>query len=157
MSSLSNGSSGSATGLGNAMTSGSAGMGSGDNITFTMPDGSTASPSTTTTPDTAGLTGVQSGATLPDFSNSLSTGGGYSFNMPSGGNIPGALGNAMGTAQKIAQPSTQQAVRSAGGGKLTVPAKSFGSPVVALPMAAGSQAGNSLLQLLQNYRAGVAR
>jgi hypothetical protein len=48
-----------------------------------------------------------------------------------------------------------QGLKSGGTGRVSMKQQSFGAPVIALPMASGSNAGNSLLQMLQKYRAGT--
>jgi hypothetical protein len=146
------------SGLGGALTAGSGSTGDPNNAyAFKLPDGTISQIDANNSPDNAnsptsmaGLTGVGSGMTMPDFSNAVTGEGNYT----SGGVNLGGLAAAGG---KIADAtkSTDQTVKSGGTGKVALKSQNFGSPVVALPMASGSQAGNSLLQMLQKYRAGT--
>lgn len=156
-------------GLGSSFQGGTGNVGS-NSAQFTMPTdlSNTAQTNPNNANDFAGLTGTQSGMTLPDFSNSVSPSGNYAFNMPSGGGSGpnlNALGNALGkgSAQLGGAGTTQNQLQQqmmakqmyGGGGKLTLPSKQFSAPVVALPMASGTPSGNSLLQMMQQYRPGT--
>jgi hypothetical protein len=147
------------SGLGSAATAGQGSVGS-NTSGFTMPDGSDGSTPTSSDPaNLAGLTGIQSGATMPNFSNAVAPSGNYQFNMPDKSNWAGTAGNALGTASKTLTSGTgQQGMKGGGGGKLTLPTKSFSAPVSSGNVVPGTQGvgGAGLIQLLQKYRAGTA-
>lgn len=99
------------------------------------------------TPATAGLTGVQSGLTMPNFASTMAGSGGYDSNNANWGGLAAAGG-------KIASQMTQPQRLQGGSGRVQMRAENFGAPVIALPMASGSAAGNSLLQMMQRYQPG---
>lgn len=162
------GSSGAQSGLGSALSAGS-GTAGNDSYAFQLPSGGTAMvpfssaadgsdiantvAGGTGTQPLAGLTGVQSGMTMPNFSNAVSGSGDYSFNMPqSGGNLGALAMGGIKAGQQLA--ASGQAPKTGGTGRVQMQAKDFSAPVVALPMASGSNAGNSLLQMMQRYQPG---
>jgi hypothetical protein len=104
-----------------------------------------------TSSPTAGLSGVQSGMTMPDFANANTGSGNYSSN----GINMGGLAAAGGKLTSALNANQQQPLKSGGTGRVTMRPSTFGAPVVALPMASGSAQGNSLLNMLQKYRAGT--
>lgn|SRR5215469_2151786 len=146
------------SGLGNALLAGTSGTQGGDSYQFQLPsDVTSAVNNDTSVGDMAGLTGVQSGMTMPDFSNAVSGSGNYNFAMPSGvgGGNAGSMQGAIAAGDKLKQGLTSNTKPPAGGtGRVTMQAKDFSAPVVALPMASGSAAGNSLLQMMQRYQPG---
>jgi len=97
--------------------------------------------------------------TMPDFSNAMTGSGDYgtNFTMPTGSSGGGLSGMAAAGAKLqsgLKDLNSQQPTRS-GGGVVRLTPRTFGAPVVALPMAQGSQAGQSLLSMMQGYQPGV--
>jgi hypothetical protein len=151
-------------GLGNALNAGSGAMGNpnANTYAFQLPSGTIAqiaanqsSANNSGGTSTAGLTGVGSGTqaatTMPDFANATTGSGNYSSN----GINMGGLAAAGGKLTDALKNQQDQTVKSGGTGRVMMRPSTFGAPVVALPMASGSPQGNSLLSMLQKYRAGT--
>jgi len=149
------------SGLSQAIQAGSGGTQGGDTYAFKLPDDIQSAIANDTSSPTAGLTGTQSGMTMPNFSNAMGGDGNYSFGMPgtqTGGGGGGGLEGAIAAGGKIKSflDNTGQQKIQGGSGRVTPGrAQTFGAPVVALPMATGSNAGQSLLSLMQSYQPGV--
>lgn len=118
-------------------------------------------PGAGTTPN--GFLDGSSNYTPGDSASGISAGalnGNTSFSMPGGGggSMAQLASQALGMGSKLAQPQASQQRTSGGGGKLRLPAVSFGNPIVDFAGSnSGSQAGNSLLQLLAKYHPGASQ
>lgn len=149
MSTSSNNASTPALGLGN--TTGVPGnlSAQGSNASgFTMPNGQ--NPAAAQSPNVAGLTGTQSGMTMP--TQPTITSGNIPFTMPTGGGQLPA--NMLGMGSNIQGSSAKPNQIGSPGGKLSVRAQHFAAPIADMVGQNGSQAGNSLIGMLQKYQVG---
>lgn len=137
------------TDLSSAFSSGSSGVGS-NSFGFSMPSDFSAGSGDSF----AGLSGIGSGMSLPSASAGSNS---FGFSMPGAGgmSLPG-LSNALGGASKTLQSPTTSQQRSGSRGAPTLRPENFTSPVVDYLPASGSNAGDTLIQLLQKYRVGAA-
>lgn len=128
----------------NGLNAGLMGAGAG-----TMPNGFSAADSNYVPADS----GISAGALNGDTS----------FAMPSGGSGASLsqlqsqkLGNALGMGSKLAQPQTSNGPQATGSGRVRLQKVQFGNPITNFGGAfGGSQAGNSLMQLLARYHPGA--
>lgn len=101
--------------------------------------------------------GVSAGALNGDTTSGGITSG---FSMPGGlstGSMAQLASQALGQGAKLAQANSAQRINPQGSGRVKTAATNFGNPTVDFAGSnSGSQAGNSLLQLLAKYHPGAA-
>lgn len=155
MSSQSNGSSQAPVGLGNTANAGTAGIGNNPSQ-FNIPTGSADPNSGLNGLNMGGLVGAQGGMTI---SAPSATVGNYSFTMPNPGTGQGSTSNSgaptpFGFGSQLSSPKPNQPIQGSPGGKVRLPAQTFTIPLTNEATQSGSQAGNSLIGMLQKYRVG---
>ena len=136
--------------IGTSFGGGAGGVGS-NSFGFTMPTGT----DTASGGDSfAGLSGLQSGMSLPGMSGGANS---FGFSMPGGG-MPdlSSLSSGLGAASKtLSTPTNANRAGGAGRGGMMLRAQNFTSPIDNELSNGGSSAGNSLIALLQKYRPGA--
>ncbi|WP_205982540.1 hypothetical protein [Paraburkholderia sp. Ac-20340] len=102
----------------------------------------------------AGLSGVQSGMSLPTESAGSNS---FGFSMPSSSTNLAGLSNSLGAASKTLSSPTSSTQRASGAnGRMALQAQNFTAPIGDMLATGGSSAGNSLIALLQKYAPGGA-
>lgn len=96
------------------------------------------------------------GLAAPDYTTAAMTGN--SNGILTGSNVPSNLANALGKASvgsnmKVPTLNNQMPTARVGGGVPHLQAQQFSSGIIGSPTVGGSQAGMSLLQLMQQLRA----
>jgi hypothetical protein len=110
-----------------------------------------------------GLTGLggslQGTPNIAGVSSSGQSGAGnpYNFTVPTGGtgNLSQAQNLLSGASSQFNNASSQNTPRSSGNAGVRLPATSFSAPISNQIQQGGTGAGNSLIQLLQNYKPGT--
>lgn len=135
--------------IGTSFGGGASGVGS-NSFGFTMPTGT----DTGSGGDSfAGLSGLQSGMSLPSLGGGANS---FGFSMPGGMPDLSSLSNGLGAASKtLSDPASTSRVGGAGRGGMMLRAQNFTSPIDNELSTGGSSAGNSLIALLQKYRPGA--
>lgn len=120
-------------------------------------------------------TGITGMTTIPGYGSQgtqvVPTMGGLTFGQSDAGPISNMTdigipqsnktnwGSIMAAGSKLKMPDQggEGLTKTAGRAGVTLPAKTFGAPVVALPTKAGSTSGQNLLAFMQKYRPGVEK
>lgn len=136
--------------LGSSFSTGASGVGS-NSYGFTLPSDLGSSGGSF-----AGLSGVQSGMSLPTESAGSNS---FGFGMPSSSMNLAGLSGSLGAASKtLSSPTSSSTPRAstAGGGRMALQAQNFSAPINDMLSTGGTNAGNSLIALLQKYAPGGA-
>lgn len=135
--------------LGSSFSTGASGVGS-NSYGFTLPSDLGSSGGSF-----AGLSGVQSGMSLPTESAGSNS---FGFGMPNSSTNLAGLSNSLGAASKtLSSPTSSSTPRAtSAGGRMALQAQNFSAPINDMLATGGTNAGNSLIALLQKYAPGGA-